>query len=147
MDQLPEVRHFHEGWRIDDIVLCEAHSDGHAHRDQREHQKQYYRWCHKQPSHPILLANYLFRFFSLFSLSHASSPFRFVYVIYIYYLYHLFFILDFFEVFRFFLSFSSSYLVNMPIYYQLFHDMSSIFYINICIISVLSFSSLLFHYL
>ena len=142
MDQLLEVRQSHEGRRIDDIVLCEAHSDGHDHRDQRKHQKQNYRWCYKQPSHPILLANYLLRFFSLFSLSHASSPFRFVYVIY--YLYHLFFILDFFEVFRFFLLFSSSYLVNMPIYYQHFCDMSSIFYINICIISVISFCLFLF---
>ena len=59
-------------------------------------------------------------------------------------IYYLFFILDFFEVFRFFLSFSPSYLVNMPIYYQHFCDMSSIFYINICIISVISFCLFLF---
>ena len=108
MDQLLEVRQSHEGRRIDDIVLCEAHSDGHDHRDQRKHQKQNYRRRHKQPSHPILLAHYLLRFFSLFSLSHASSPFQFIYVayiIYIIYLYHLFFILGFSEVLRFFFHF------------------------------------------
>ena len=35
----------------------------------------------------------------------------------------------------------------MPIYYQLFRCMSSIFYINICIILVISFHSLLFLHL
>ena len=105
MDQLLEVRQSHEGRRIDDIVLCEAHSDGHDHRDQRKHQKQNYRRRHKQPSHPILLANYLLRFFSLFSLSHASSPFRFVYVIYIIYIIYFLFL-----IFLKFLGFSSHFL-------------------------------------
>ena len=146
MDQLLEVRHSHEGRRIDDIVLCEAHSDGHDHRDQREHQKQNYRWCHKQPSHPILLANYLFRFFSLFSLSHTSSPFRFVYVVYIIYIIYFLFLI-FLKFLGSFSRFLRPILLICPYIISLFMICQAFFYINIYIISVISFYSLLFRYL
>lgn len=104
MDQLLEVRQSHEGRRIDDIVLCEAHSDGHDHRDQRKHQKQNYRWCYKQPSHPILLANYLLRYFSLFPFL-MLLPLSGLFMLYIIYIIYFLFL-----IFLKFLGFSSHFL-------------------------------------